>query len=99
MICPALLICTAITLSYIGKVENDEGYQDGRLEFEVEVDGDTYVSNRKFDASGSRGAAGWSLFVSCVGCIFHANAMIINTRCREFDIEKHNAVYSVTVRC
>ena len=51
----------------------------------------------EFDTSGSRGAAGWTLFVACASLIFHSFLITILVRCGEFDSEKHNTPYSVTV--
>ena len=56
-----------------------------------------YEDYGKFDASGARGAAGWVLFVSCAGLFFHANVLAFLSNCEEFDAQKHNTVYSVTV--
>ena len=72
----ALLICAAVSVSYVNKVGSD-------------VDG--------FDTDGSRGVAGWTLSVSCVCCFYHSYAFYILARCREFDEEKHNTIYSITV--
>ena len=72
----------------------------------VEVENDRYYIRDyttvtkdygEFDASSSRGAAGWTLFVSCVGLIFHTVVFTIVFRCDGFDPEKHNTYYSVTV--
>ena len=72
----ALLICAAVSVSYVNKVGSD-------------VYG--------FDTAGSRGVAGWTLSVSCVCCFYHSYAFYILARCREFDMEKHNTIYSITV--
>ena len=51
----------------------------------------------EFDASGPRGAAGWTLFVSCACFIFHFILLFFLFGCKEYDTEKHNTPYSTCV--
>ena len=97
----AVLICAAIALAYINKVDDYIDDHGGRLVIKDEqptpVFEDDYEYSGKFDAGGSRGAAGWVLFVSCVGIFYHVNVVYLLVRCNEFDTEEHNTIYSVTV--
>ena len=108
MICGGVLVCAAIAIAYINEVEDYVDDHDGRLvikderptpafnDYDYERDYD-YEHSGKFDAVGSKWAGGCALFVSCVGLIYHCHAIYVLTKCREFDIEKHNTIYSVTV--
>ena len=95
-------------MSYIDKVGDYVDDYDGRLVITetVEVKGDQYFiieyttvtkDYGEFDASSSRMAAGWTLFVSCACLIFHIIVPFVVRYCNEFDPEKHNTAYSVTV--
>ena len=102
----AMLICAGVALEYIDEVEDYTEDKDGRLKINYEdehhtsdlvYDGHDYEYGKRFDAGGSRGAVGWVLSVSCVAILYHANVIHLLIRCNEFDIEKHNTIYSVTV--
>ena len=101
-----MLICAGVALAYIDKVEDYIKDNDGRLKMYYEDedrasdlmhDSHNYEHSKRFDADGSRGAVGWILSVSCVGLLYHANVIHLLIRCNEFDIEKHNTIYSVVV--
>ena len=108
MTCIAVLVCAAVAIAYINKVEDYVDDHDGRLvikderptpvfnDYDYERDYD-YEHSRKFDADGSKWAGGWALFVSCVGIIYHIYAVHFLTKCKEFDMEKHNTIYSIIV--
>ena len=97
--CFALLICAAVSVSYVNKVGNDV---DGDGQLVIANEGTShhaydYENAGKFDTAGSRAVAGWTLSVSCVCLFLHSIAGYLHTRCREFDTEKHNTIYSITV--
>ena len=87
------MVCAAVSVSYINKVGNDvDG--NGRLVIE-----DEYTYYGEFNIAGSRAAAGWTLFASCACLFFHGTALGMHRKKYgpEFDIEKHNTIYSITV--
>ena len=93
-------------MSYINKVGGYVDDYDGRLVITETVEvRDIFVIEYttvtqdygEFDASSSRVAAGWTLFVSCACLIFHIAVLLVVLRCYEFDLEKHSTAYSFTV--
>ena len=98
---PALMICAAISVSYVNKVGNDVD-DNGRLVIEDEdtdhkYEYNNYESAGEFDTAGSRAAAGWTLFVSCACLFYNVSVFSILKYYLKFDMEKHNTVYSVIV--
>ena len=108
VILPALLICTAVAMSYINRVGDHVDNHSGQLvitdtvevwknySYRYEIEYTTVTKEYgQFDTSSFTRAAGWTIFASFVWIIFDFSVVIVLVCCKQSDLEKHNVPYSV----
>lgn len=101
VVCIPILIPAAIALTTIRDMEEYIDNNNGTVMFE----GPTYKFSSfndnyhdvEFDANGSRAAAGWMVFICCLGIIFHSLVMSIRIYYRLTGVKKYMIFYSCMV--
>ena len=103
MVCIALLIPAAIAIETISEIEEYIDNIGGTLSLERTdsyssvYHSVSYSTDGKFDADGSRAAAGWLVFVCSAGIVFHFVGISVRIYYLSTGVKKHMIYYSIMV--
>ena len=97
MVCIIILIFAAGILSPLNDIEEYADEHDGRLDVNPNIRNLDGSSGQDFDAGGSREAAGFLIFVCCVGIVFHSVSITVRVYFICVGTRKHMDRYFVVV--
>ena len=103
MVCVASLIPAAIAIDTTNEIKEYIDRIGGTLSLERVYSyssasyADRYSTDGRFDADGSRAAAGWLVFVCCAGIVFHFMGIVVRINYLNTGVTKHMISYSVVV--
>ena len=97
MICIATLITAALTLAALSNVEEYADSNGGRLHVNPNIRKLDGSKGDVFEAEGSRGAAGYLIFVCCAGIVFHLVSIFVRVYYIYSDTTKQTNLYFILV--